>query len=294
MNWQIAVQTIGIDFCQKNTPTKWKNMRKSTPQNTTERQNSLKMDLESKISNVLSSAQGLGVDEETAKNWIGQVLYDTVKVNSDENYEPSPPEPIAISKEISIIIVAAVLKILATRFAIRDNGLYFLSDVGAALGVDPAVLRKLLDTQHEAMRDNFTQTLLDELDTEQCYWCALILMKIICVDDYVHPAEEVYFNAIARLTGGEMKDLIQFKMEADKVKQIPKLELDPVIADSILTYLITIAMCDGEYVDQESMFIKQAAQSLGIETTKIDTILQPVASAYMVIQSLFPLESAST
>ncbi len=56
----------------------------------------------------------------------------------------------------------------------------------------------------------------------------------------------------------------------------------------MLKYIITIAMCDGEYVGQESEFIKQAAQSLNFSEDKIDSVLQPVASSFMVLESLFP------
>ena len=47
----------------------------------------------------------------------------------------------------------------------------------------------------------------------------------------------------------------------------------------------------GKACVKESEFIKQAAESLGIESSQIDAILQPVASSFMVLESLFPRKS---
>jgi uncharacterized tellurite resistance protein B-like protein len=221
-------------------------------------------------------------------NWINHVFESMIKFSNDADLEIAAPESISLSKEVQAYTIQTAIRILTIQSDLRDNALYFLNDTGTALGIQPGALRNLLDDVFDKMRYEFTVQLKSDLDQEQIYWCALILMKIICADGQIHPAEKLYFDLISELVKDGDIDLETLKKDALQPNEIPKLNLNQGIAQLMLKYVVTIAMCDGEYVGQESEFITKAAQSLGFEPDQIDSILQPIAASFMVLESLFP------
>ncbi len=266
-------------------------MFKLSPQEISEMQTSLKEEAVEKLLTSLKSAQNLKIEPDKVQSWVESVYQNTIDICMDEGFEPDPPEPIALPEKVAIFILKSMIRIFASKNDIGDGDLYFLGDVGAGLNINPSRIRGLLDNEYNRLRAYFTERLLKELGKEQCYWCALILMKIICADGYIHPAEVTYFDIITQLIGGDSKNLEKLKIKAESTSEIPKLELDEDIARTMLKYVVIIAMSDGDYAGQESAFIKKAAISLRIPEEKIDTILQPVASTFMVMQSMFPKES---
>jgi uncharacterized tellurite resistance protein B-like protein len=226
-------------------------------------------------------------------SWIKDVFENAVKLSQDKNLELGPPAEISLPIEITAFTVQTVIRLLTTNSDPHDNGLYYLNDIGSALGIHHKEMRNLLDKEFDKLRYEFTIQLKEELDSEKLYWCALILMKIICADGQIHPAEKLYFDIISELINSTTYSLDSLKKAALGDAELPKLELAQTLAQSMLKYVVTIAMCDGEYVGQESQFIKKAAKSLGIAPSKIDGILQPVASSFMVLESLFPKETAA-
>ncbi len=262
-------------------------MFKQQPQEIISRQNTIKQESQEKIFNRIKTKYQQ-IDFEKSKAWIENVFDTALKVSADIELEVDPPQPMEIPKEISAYVVQTILRLLSCRNDLYDNGLYFLNDAGTSLGLQPQEMRNLLDDEFDHLRVYFTERLLKELNQEQRHWCALILMKIICADGQIHPAEKVYFDIITKLMENDPKSFEKIKAKAKKAASLPKLKLQPDTARTMLKYVVTIAMCDGEYVGQESEFVKLVANSLDIDEAQVDTILQPVASSFMVIQSLFP------
>lgn len=220
--------------------------------------------------------------------WIDEVFKNSQALVEDESLELPAPDPIELPKEICAYTVQSIIRILTSLTDPHDNSLYFLNDIGQALGIQPKEMRNLLDKEFDKLRLEFTLQLKEELSEEKIYWCALILMKIICADGKIHPAEKTYFTVITELINGTEYSLESLEKTSQNITELPNLELSQQSARAMLKYVVTIAMCDGEYVGQESEFITQAAASLGIEASQIDGILQPVASSFMVLESLFP------
>ncbi|MBU2514890.1 hypothetical protein KJ966_26520 [bacterium] len=241
-----------------------------------------------KIEERLNKTPGSDLVVADAIKWIETVLKNAIELSNDENLEKDPPVAIALPKEIAAYAIQKMVHLLTLQNDLRDNGLYYLGDAAMALNIDSKEMRNLLDSEFDKLRLQFTVQLKTELDSEQLYWCALMLMKIICADGHIHPSEKLYFDIISELIKNSNTTLDQLKKTALEASEIPKLELNTNAADAMLKYVVTIAMCDGEYAGQESEFIKKAAVSLGIEESNIDAILQPVASSFMVLESLFP------
>ncbi len=236
----------------------------------------------------LNEISSLSVDPSIALSWITSVFEDAARLVEDKSLEIDAPTPLELPREISAYTIQTVIRLLTLKSDPEDNALYYLSDTGSALGIQSEEMRNLLDREFDKLRYEFTIQLKKELDSDQLYWCALILVKIICADGQIHPAEKSFFDIISELIKESDYTLDTIKKAALEQSSLPKLNLNPGPAESMLKYVVTIAMCDGEYVGQESEFIKQAAESLGIEPSEIDTVLQPVASSFMVLESLFP------
>ena len=222
------------------------------------------------------------------ERWIRQIFENTARLSHNQDLELPPPEPISLPREIKAFTIQTAIRILTMKSDLQDNALYYLNDTGSALGLESASLRNLLDDEFNKMRFEFTAQLKKELNPEQLYWCALMLLEIIYADGQVHPAEKLYFDLITELIAGSGTDLETLKKNALNPDEIPTLNLNENTARVMLKYVVTIAMCDGEYVGQESEFITKAARSLGIEPSSIDTVLQPIAASFMVLESLFP------
>ncbi len=240
------------------------------------------------LSKKLNETGSIQVDPEIALSWITSVFENSAKLSEDKTLEIDAPTALELPRDISAYTIQTVIRLLTQKSDPEDNALYYLSDVGSALGVQSEEMRNLLDREFNKLRYEFTIQLKKELNNDQLYWCALILMKIICADGQIHPAEKSFFDIIGELIKESDYSLDSIKKAALEQSNLPKLNLNPSPAESMLKYVVTIAMCDGEYVGQESEFIKQAAESLGIEPSQIDAVLQPVASSFMVLESLFP------
>lgn len=242
----------------------------------------------SNITKRLETKGGQPADSAATIEWISSVLNNIVQLCDDDSLELDPPTSFTLSKEISAYTVQTIIRLLTGGEVISENGLYYLNDTGVALGLESVEIRNLLDDEFNKLRYEFTVHLKQDLDEKQQFWCALMLLKIIYVDGHVHPAEKTYFDIIKELLKGSQYSFEQLESKAQNIDEFPNLQLSADLAKLMLKYIVTIAMCDGEYVGQESEFIKKAALSLNIAQDKIDTILQPVASSFMVIESLFP------
>lgn len=252
-----------------------------------EQQEALSREAVEKISERLQSLDDTQIDIPKTIDWVSSVFENAIKISSDENLELEPPDPITLPREICAYTVQTIVRILTSRSILRDNSLYYLSDTSQSLGLGGAETKNLLNNAFKDLQHEFTDQMISELDDDQIYWCALILMKIICADGQIHPAEKTFFEVIEALLENSNETIQTLEKKALEKNHIPELTLNQNTAEIMMKYVITIAMCDGEYVGKESEFIKEAAKALGIEESKIDSILQPIAGSFMVMHSLF-------
>ena len=264
-------------------------MKDLQPHEIDEKRKLLMKDAVVEITGLLQKAENLEPDVSVATDWINTVFQEAVDVSSATRKEPDPVPSLQLPPELSEVVIERLMGILGYAFAFEDGGLYYLSDVGTALGFEPAALRTGLDRKFESLRDEFTKLLLQELDATHRHWCAIIILKTILADGVIRPSEKAYFKVINTLTGDDPKTPAELIETAVKIEKIPDLNLDKEIVRILMWHIVAIAMFDGEYVAQEAQFIKETALALQIDPTKIDEIIQPVAATFMVIQSLFPM-----
>jgi antitoxin component HigA of HigAB toxin-antitoxin module len=240
------------------------------------------------VSALLQKAENLEPDVSTATAWITTVFQEAVDVSSATKKEPDPVPEIKLPAELVGLVIKKLMDILGYAFAFEDCGLYYLSDVGAVLGVENSTLRTALDVKFESLREEFSKLLLQELDSTHRHWCAVIILKTILADGVIAPSEKAYFKVINALVSDDPKTPAELVAAAKSIEKIPDLNLDKEIVRILMWHIVAIAMFDGEYVGQEAQFIKETAVALQLDPAKIDDIIQPVAATFMVIQSLFP------
>jgi len=263
-------------------------MKDLQPQEIDAKRKLLMQEAVTEISELLQKAENLEPDVSTATEWITTVFQEAVDVSSATKKEPDPVPEIKLPTELVGLVIEKLMDILGYAFAFEDCGLYYLSDVGAALGVENSALRTALDKKFEALREEFSKLLLQELDSTHRRWCAVIILKIILADGVIAPSEKAYFKVINTLVSDDPKTPAELVAAAKSIQKIPDLNLDKEIVRILMWHIVAIAMFDGEYVGQEAQFIKETAVALQLDPTKIDDIIQPVAATFMVIQSLFP------
>ncbi|MFH2130037.1 MAG: hypothetical protein ABIK68_06655 [bacterium] len=236
----------------------------------------------------LRTVKNLETDLKTLDQWVDTVFQTAVDVSATDPREPQPVPPMTLPPELGAMIIEKLMDVLGYAYAFQDSGLYYLSDVGTALGCETAFLRSALDRKLDALRDEFSQLLLKELDPTHRHWCAVIILKTILADGVIHPSEKAYFKVINTLLSDSPKTPAELIAVAEKIETIPELKLDPEIVRVLMWHIVAIAMFDGEYVGQEAKFVKETALALQIDPSRIDDIIQPVAATFMVIQALYP------
>jgi len=234
---------------------------------------------------------GIGVSQ--VMQWLESVFETAAKVCGPDPAEPEPVPEIQLPLNCCEAILDRLMDVLGYSYSFQDSGLYYLSDVGTALGFSSASLRAALDRKLESLRDEFTKLLLEELDATRRHWCAVIILKTILADGIIHSSEKAYFKMIDTLTSDDPKTSDELIAVAKKIERLPELDLDPEIVRILMWHVVTIAMFDGEYVGEEAEFIVQAAAALHVDPARIDEIVQPVAATFMVMQTLFPKEPVS-
>lgn len=225
------------------------------------------------------------------EDWIDQVFQEALAVSASAEHEPLAVEPLQLPLNMCECIIDRLMDVLGYAYAFQDSGLYYLNDVGTALGFKTPAMRSALDRKLESLRDGFSKLLLEELDAAHRHWCAVIILKTILADGVIHPSEKVYFKVINTLISDDPKKPEELIAVANRIDKIPDLNLDSEIVRILMWHVVAIAMFDGEYVGQEADFVKKTAAALQIDPAEIDEFIQPVAATFMVIEALFPSEA---
>lgn len=221
------------------------------------------------------------------KRWIELVLADAVKVSLNPEADELPPDPVKLPPPMARKLVWYVLQVLAAGGDLSDGGLYFLSDVGNSLGMEPWILQNQIEQVQYDKRREFTQALLEYLDADQCYWVALMLWKAIHADKVVHPREYKYFENIGQLLQQDQTKLHQLEEDHRKLKNLPAPTFSEALFPHVYKYIVEIVMIDEEYDSAESEFVQLVGELFNYDKSRQDEIIQPVASALMLKKSLF-------
>ena len=244
----------------------------------------------------LQEAQNLEVREhstqqiENYKKWIKDVLRKAIiisELEAGEEYEENPPNTIELPLHVGQRVIKDVLQILSCGRDLSDSGLMYAGDVSNALSVAPALVDTYIEEIQYEKRKVFTQTLLEYLDEDQCYWIASMLWIAVHVDGETHPQEYKYFENIAHLLQYDQVKLKQLEKEYKEISHIPQQPFVSKLSSHIYRYIVEIVMIDGQYVDAEAKFIQDVGKLFGYDKTQQDEIIQPVASALMLRRSLF-------
>ena len=220
------------------------------------------------------------------QDWIQEIF--EIAVNLTENYGEikAPFESGIIPEQIAKRFIYSLLKILDCEGEIDDNGLYFISDVANAIGLDLTLVKTEVEKVKFESRHEFTNLIIENFSEKHCYWCALMLWKAIHVDGLIHPNEYIFFDNIFNLIGKDPTKLLRLQYDSEFKDFIFK-PVNAELAKSIFKYIVEIVMCDGDFDPKESAFVQEVARAFGYDKHQQDEIIQPAVSSFMVQQSIF-------
>jgi len=222
------------------------------------------------------------------KSWVNNTMHETLTLaQSPEPLEMMPtalPLPRAVAEEV----IEAMIRVFTLGRDLTDNDYYYISDAASAMGLDASTVSKIIDQSQYKVRKAFFEELLEELDAEQCFGCAILLMKAIQADDAIHPAEFKYIENIAQLLENDQSEIERVERVCQDQETLPRVFLPHDLSEYMFKYLTEVVMCDGEYDARETAFIKEVGKAFGFDLSQQDEIIQPVAGALMVKAALFP------
>ncbi|MDH5560343.1 MAG: TerB family tellurite resistance protein [Deltaproteobacteria bacterium] len=222
------------------------------------------------------------------KSWINHVLEIAVDICDGKVFEDIQFKSVRIPPRIGNRLFYTILKIFTFGRDLTDNDYYFIYELSTAANMEGTRVHKIIDQTRYEVRKNFFNKILKFLDDDQCYSCAMLLIKAIRADNQIHPAEFKYIENITQLLKNDQAKLDKIERECRNLKELPPFNVDKEIATFLFKYLVEIVMCDGEYDARESKFLQEVAQVIGFSKEDQDNVIQPVASSLMVKASLFP------
>lgn len=223
------------------------------------------------------------------KTWVNQTMHDAVTLAAATEPMELPPQDLRLPKAVAESVIHALVRIFTLGGRdLRDNDYYYISDIANACGLDAPVVSKVIEQAQYEIRKAFFTDLLAELDKEQCFGCATLLMKAIQADEAFAPAEFKYVENIAQLLENDQSAIEAVERYCGENDTLPRVFLPDDLAAYMFKYLTEIVMCDGEYDARESAFIKEVGRAFGFDHHRQDEVIQPVASALMVKAALFP------
>ncbi|MDT8447070.1 MAG: hypothetical protein RRB13_09305 [bacterium] len=220
--------------------------------------------------------------------WVTQVLNDGLTLAAATEPIEIFPETIRLPHAVAEEVLETLVVIFTHGRDLADNDYYYISDLANAIGLEvPAVSKVIEQTQYE-IRKAFFSGLLAELDDQQCFNCAVLLMKAIQADEELHPAEFKYVENIAQLLENDQSRIEEVERFCSERDELPRVFLPEDIAAYMYKYLAEIVMCGGDYDSRETAFIKEVGEAFGFDHHRQDEIIQPVAAALMTKAALFP------
>lgn len=222
------------------------------------------------------------------RQWVDQVMKDALELAAATEPLELIPNPMRLPRLVAEEVLETLVVIFTLGRDLADNDYYYISDLANAIGLETDRVTKVIEQTQYEIRKAFFAGLLAELDDEQCYNCAILLMKAIQADEELHPAEFKYVENIAQLLENDQSRIEEVERFCSERDDLPRVFLPEDLAVWMYKYLAEIVMCDGDYDARETAFIKQVGEAFGFDHAQQDEVIQPVSAALMTKAALFP------
>ncbi len=196
-------------------------------------------------------------------------------------------EGLKLTNEMSDNIIQTIVKVFSCDRKLTEVDFLFLNEVSLALAFPSARVQYIIDQVQYEYRKVFFNTIVDDLNDDQCDFCAILLFNAIQADDQIHPAEIKYFENISQLLNYDQARLEDIEEAAAAFNFDMPVQIPDEIAAYIFDYLVEIVMCDRKYDPKESDFIQNVAKTFSFDKQRQEEFIQPVASALMIKADLF-------
>jgi len=196
-------------------------------------------------------------------------------------------ERLKLTAEMSENIIQTIVKIFSCDHKLTEIDFLFLNEVSLGLAFPSSRVQYIIDQVQYECRKSFFDTILDDLNDDQCDFCAILLFNAIQADDQIHPAEIKYFENISQLLNYDQARLESIEEAAANFDFDIPIQIPEEISAYIFDYLVEIVMCDRSYDPKESDFIQNVAIVFGFDKQQQDEFIQPVVSALVIKADLF-------
>lgn len=187
------------------------------------------------------------------------LIRETIKLD-----EPPPIEPIEVDLNLAIQILKTILEICASDHLLTATEIQYVKQVAQAMNLDQTRVQKLIGLTIRRVKSEFFSELLEELQENEKFWLASLILKTIYADGFVDSKEIPYLNDVFQLLNGDVERLENVKADAKniRIQNLPKVVFSDPIKEKILRYLLEL-MCSVQDTDtRELELIHEVALSI--------------------------------
>ncbi len=222
-----------------------------------------------------------------------------------EEKKPAKLDTIQVTPETAKKIFKCALDICCCDEELHYTEIRFVKEAGEVLGILPIEVHVMIDHSILALKATSFEELLKNLNEQERYWLAVVILKVIFADQKVSNKEFLYFSDIYDLTEdadslfNEMQkefscfsDVYELTEDADELvntmqensmqvtlENLPKMNLDSKRSHQILKYLLTLTMVDKDFDEQEFGLIQDIAGLLEYDQNKLKELVESTKKA---------------
>ncbi|MBF0289580.1 MAG: hypothetical protein HQM14_17340 [SAR324 cluster bacterium] len=188
-----------------------------------------------------------------------------------------PPwiDPISFPPELADQVFKYILQVAACDYEIPPEEIRYINQVGFALNINVLKIHKWTNFAIRQAKIEFFNQLKNDLNEEECYWLAHVVLKAIYIDKHIDKREILFFNDVYELLGENEAQINEAKADGKNLKldHLPKVQFDHALTRRILQYLLRLTMSNIQVEESEIAFVRKIAQMLQYEEDELETII---------------------
>lgn len=194
--------------------------------------------------------------------------------------------PLHVPSDLGEMIFRYILNICIVDRNLAPKEIHYLNDVGNALHLGAERKRKIFKQVIFQAKERFFHILAEQLNADERYWLAIMILKIIYADHHVHQKELPYFNNVVDLLADSDISISSVKQAATEkdLEEFGNVQMTEGLATWVLEYLLGIVMIDRDCAEDEVETIQNIANLLSYDNKKLEQLIAVAKTDY---QSLF-------
>ena len=206
---------------------------------------------------------------------ISQNIEKVIQSKEIPHLEAKTIDP-AIAEEI----FECMLEICGGDHELHLGEIQYLRDTGSLLGIDYLELQYLIKHTGTNVKTASFHGMLEDLNEEQRYWLAMVILNMIFSDEHISVKEGVYL--------GDLDDLLKERPDILRTIKInprqllsdtfPDVSLEPALVGRVIKYLLGLAVSDGVLEQTEEQVIRHVAETIGYAPAQLEEDITRIKS----------------